>query len=413
MKRKDYHMKKTLLSLLALVASITLHAQNGLTVLENPDGDYYGATCISPNGRYIGGTTLYGMNAFIYDTQTGESTLFDLEDEDYGDCVNSVSDNGKGAGYGAAANIYSIDGTVTVADGFSILNGISADGQFVVGNYTKTNTEKGAAYMHNGKAEPLPMPTEDELGFAYLGSYAKFVSADSSVICGCIVDKYALLPALLWVRGDDGTYKADAICLDYSTQADATNPYMVFSPTGMSENGEWVALWLTTADEQGAIGRYNTKTRKMEAYVCDDDSDFAGADPLTAGIANDGTLVGTTGYSVNRMGFIWEAGEDKPQLLAERFPLCTQFAEYDAEGYHTPAGISADGRYITGWAATDSYYSYILDTETAAAGINGIQTITNGTTQTYTIDGIRLQKPARGLVIERRADGTVVKRVQK
>lgn len=404
-------MKKTLLSLLAFAASTTLLAQNGLTVLENPVGDYYGATCISPNGRYIGGEMLNSLSAFIYDTQTGKATIFAPEDEDYGDIVNSVADNGKGAGAGLSAYIYSIDGTTTLAEGFSTLQGISKDGNFAVGNYKKPDTELSAAYLHNGKAEPLPMPTEDELGFPYLGSYAKFVSADSSIICGNVVDKFALMPAMLWRRADDGTYKADPICVDYSTQTDATNPYMVFSPTGMSENGEWVALWLMTANEQGAIGRYNTKTKTLDAYVFDGSNPDFTTDPLTSGIANDGTLVGYTSYADARQGFVWDGWSTEPQLLSKRFPMCTQLAEYDTEGYHSPSGISADGRYITGFAATDAYYSYILDTEAAAAAISELTATSTKATQTYTVSGIRLQKPAHGLVIERRADSTVVKRV--
>lgn len=410
-------MKKTLLSLLALVASSSLMAQNGLTVLENPDGDYYGAVCLSADGHWLAGSTIAGMQAFIYNVETQEATLFDVMDEDYGDCVLSIANNGVGVGYGDAAYAFSPDGTLTPYSTFSTLQGISADGQFMVGNYKKADTENGGAYWSNGALQALPEPTEDELGFRVLGTYANFVSADSSVICGKIIDRYALMPAVLWRRSADGTYTLDAICKQYSTEADAANPYMVFSPTGLSENGEWVALWLTAADETGAIGRYNTKTGELEAYRFDGTNGDFTADPLTSGIANDGTLVGFTSYADARQGFIWEAGKSEPELLAKRFPLCTEFVEYDEEGYHAPSSISADGRYIAGFAATASeYVSYVLDTKAAdeyvATGITAAKA-ERVSLQYYTAGGQRLAAPSRGLNIVRQADGTVRKTLNR
>lgn len=400
-------MKRTLLSTLVLVAgSICSMAQNGLTVIENPAEDSYGAACISADGRYVAGSTVYGMLAFLYDTQTGTGTIFDAMDEDYGDMVLSVSNAGIGAGYGDVAYTFTMDGQLTAYPGFSILQGISSDGKFVVGNYKKSNTESGAAYYSWGKVVPLTEPTEDEVGFSMLGTYAKFVSADSSIICGNIVDKSALMPAVIWRRTDDGSYKLDAFCTKYSTQADSSNPYMVFSPTGLSDNGEWVALWITTRDELGAIGRYNTKTEELQVYVFDGSNEDFTTDPVTSGIANDGTLVGYTSYSDARLGFIWEAGKDEPQLLAKRFPLCIDFADYDAEGYHAPSAISADGRYIAGIAELDyEYRSYVLDTKAAdeayAAGIGATSIVPDGKSaaEVYSIDGRRLSAPEKGLNI--------------
>lgn len=405
-------MKKTLLSLLALVAGSTgMMAQNGLTIIENPETDSYAAACISADGRYIGGSTAYGLQAFLYDTQTQQATVFDAMDEDYGDMVLSVANTGVGAGYGDVAYTFGMDGKLTPYPGFTILQGISSDGKFVVGNYKKANTESGAAYWSHGKVVPLPEPTEDELGFPLLGSYAKFVSADSSIICGNIVDKFALMPAVVWRRGTDGTYKVDAFSKNYSTQADASNPYMVISPTGLSDNGEWVALWITTRDELGAIGRYNTKTQELQVYVFDGSNEDFYTDPVTSGIAGNGTLVGYTSYADARQGFIWEAGKDEPQLLAKRFPLCIDFADYDAEGYHAPSAISADGRYIAGIAELDyDYRSYVLDTKAAdeayAASISGATVETGKKAgKIYTVDGRQRRRLMEGLNI---VDGKVV-----
>lgn len=411
-------MKKNLLLMLALLACISLYAQNGLTVLDNPTGDYLGATCISPNGRYVAGSTLYGTAAFIVDIETGESTVFDVMDEDYGDCINSISNDGTGAGYGDVAYTFTMNSEPTAYNGFSTLWGISADGAYLVGNYKKSNTELGAACWHDGTMTKLPEPTEDDLGFEFLGSYAKHVSADGSIICGNIVDKAALMPAVLWRLNNDGTYTLDAFSTVYSTQADKSNPYMVFSPTGMSASGEWVSLWLTTADGQGAIGRYNTKTRELQTYICDGSNGDFIADPLTAGIANDGTLVGTTSYSDARQGFIWEATKSEPELLTKRFPGCTEFIVYDTEGYHTPSDISAEGRYITGFAATESSYeSYVLDTKAAdeayAASIASPDAAKNLTTRRYSIDGRQINSPAKGIAIEKCTNGSSRKVLRK
>lgn len=410
-------MKKILLSLLAFVAGTPLMAQNGLTILENPDEDYLGAACISADGRYVGGSTLYNMQAFLYDTQTGESTLFDVTDEDYGDMVLSVANNGVGAGYGDVAYTFATDGSQTPYSAFTTLQGISSDGQFLVGNYKKADTETGGAYWSYGKLVTLPEPTEDEMGFRVLGTYAKYVSADSAVIVGNIVDRYALMPAVMWRRTAEGTYELDAFSKNYSTEADSSNPYMVFSATGVSDNGEWIALWLTAADETGAIGRYNTKTQTLEAYRFDGTNEDFTTDPLTSGIANDGTLVGFTSYADARQGFIWEAGKSEPQLLAKRFPKVTEFADFDTDGNHSPSGISADGRYIVGFGTIGTEYdSYVLDVVAAdKAATDGISAAVadRAPLQHYTIDGKRLAAPARGLNIVRQTDGTTLKTLNR
>ena len=71
-------------------------------------------------------------------------------------------------------------------------------------------------------------------------------------------------------------------------------------------------------------------------------------------VSDDGTIVGCCGslYS-GRTGFIWKKGETL-QTLAEAFPKVAKFAEYDAGGMNSPCGISADGRYIAGFAFVDS-----------------------------------------------------------
>ena len=97
-----------------------------------------------------------------------------------------------------------------------------------------------------------------------------------------------------------------------------------------------------------------------------------GAEVYGFGVSDDGTMVGFYGGAYGpRVGFLWKAGESDIQRLATAFPGATRFADYDEGYFNTPCAISADGRYIAGFAYIspddlneDEYYvSWVLDTQ--------------------------------------------------
>ena len=97
-----------------------------------------------------------------------------------------------------------------------------------------------------------------------------------------------------------------------------------------------------------------------------------GAEVYGFGVSDDGTMVGFYGGAYRpRVGFLWKAGESDIQRLATAFPGATRLADYDEGFFNTPCAISADGRYIAGFAHIspedlneDEYYvSWVLDTQ--------------------------------------------------
>lgn len=422
-------MKKSLLLTLALaaasMASQSLKAQS-LTLLPNPDYDYSWAECISADGRYVGGTTYGEYGGFIYDVQTKEIVYFEpTEAID----MAGIANTGVGAGYDISATLFHTDGTTTEVEGDNFFYGITPDGKVKVGGFYNDNYMTQAAYWdENNTQVNLPQPSTEWTGFTVNGTQARWISADSSVIAGYIMDDYSLWPATLWKRNADGhTYSAAPICRDYFTLEEGGNkPYSYFMPQGLSENGQWLALALVTNEETpvGAIGRYNIATEELQVFRCDDNAgDFANLEsPYPSAIANDGTLVGYTSYGDGRKAFIWEGGSETPELFVKKFPDLTELATYDEGGFHSPCGISADGRYIVGSGIiTDEdenyeLYSYVIDRNGTPTGISetaSTKTTATGADRHFSIDGKMMQRLTRGINITKKADGRTVKTLKR
>lgn len=422
-------MKKILLTAITLLAVTAMHAQNGLTLLPNPDWDYTWAECLSADGRYVGGTNYNEMNAFVYDTQTNTLKVFDLEDEDFGAEVRGISNNGIGAGYDGPAKTFNIDGTVTSFGTDAFLSGITPDGKIVVGSFYNDYDGVSAAYWDaSGTRHDLPEPSDLRAGNEIYGTQANWISADSSIIVGYVQDDFSLWPPMVWRRNrDNQTYSAVVMYKDYFDWDTSTGkPYSFFQPSGLSENGKWMALTLTTNSETpcGGFARYNFETESLEVFLCDENSgDFAEfTEPYAQSIANDGTLVGFTAYSEGRQGFIWEGGSKTPELLRTKYATIEEFVDFDNGGFHSPCGISADGRYICGSAITyndnDDFTmtSYVLDRENIATGITTVATSkisADAAARYFSIDGKRLTGKTRGLNIVKRADGRTLKVVNR
>ncbi len=145
-----------------------------------------------------------------------------------------------------------------------------------------------------------------------------------------------------------------------------------------------------------------------------------GAEVYGFGVSDDGTVV----------GFLWKAGESDIQRLATAFPGATRLADYDEGFFNTPCAISADGRYIAGFAHIspedlneDEYYvSWVLDTQDpdAAGSASDVAPIVVKDKDKvakikalYSLDGARRNTLSKGINILRMSDGKSLKKLVK
>lgn len=418
-------MKKTLLLAVAFAATTgAAMAQNGLTLLDNVDGTQTIASAISANGKYVTGRYTDNVTGFVGDWKTETRQTAATDEAEEVTWFYNVTDEGLALGYvGSQAATLSIDGTYKQYGDSSIIKDAVADGSLLVGNeyhnpYMYTHA---CTWDAEGNRTALPEPTDEWLGFSNFGTSAEFVSADGSVIVGTLVDDFFADPLVVWHRNLDGvTYSVDPSLSkkNYAATWDSTAPYFVFKPTGLSDNGQWVALMVQDAEYNNGIARYNLLTDELQVAYAEGYADIFGA-----GIADDGTMVG---YYYGGAAVIWKAGEETFQTLSEAFPSIAKLAEFDQNGDHGAFQISADGRYIVGQgyetAEEEGAYnicrSYVLDTQydgegetTAISTTGSVKTAT--TTARFNANGQRINNRQRGLNIERMSDGSTRKVVVK
>ena len=256
---------------------------------------------------------------------------------------------------------------------------------------------------------------------------AKYVSTDGRIILGYLG---AMGQATLWRLNDNGEYVPDPIFDEYAKRYkdDEEHPYLVFEPEGMSPDGHYVLIkvgeYHNEIEEPTMAAVYNTETNELEVYdeVQNIDMYHIGFHPIA--IANDGTFVGVVGNPAMDLGaFIMKAGETQAEMFIEAFPEYAEvFGILDLTGYHIPSDISADGKRIigNGWYTADEnpyssdaffyFMTYVLEINDTNS-VENIDTEINEVSPAayYTVDGIRMNTPAKGLNIVRMSDGTVRK----
>ena len=434
--------KKIVFSAALLAATCALNAQttadNGYTAIPSPQNDQAIMFVLSPNGRYVGGYTYVDHQFYIYDAQQKTAKTFGDASADNLVDLRSISNDGKAVGMLSTGEV--TDGVVcNFADGTSktvkstITKGLTPDGNFITGaKLDGSGTYWNAVYFDGDDIVSLPEPTTKWAGWpstdpddpnVIFGSSADFVSADTSVIAGYVIDPASTYPAVVWRKNRDGkTFSVDFIsrhyfCSNPDSIKGEGNSYALFTPTALSENGKWLALTIAkyTDDGWGAVyglGRYNLETDELEEYWYDESV----GECTSAGIANDGTMTGWTGRMDQEVSAIWKAGAAAPQTLSEAFPGVPEFAEFDTVLGHKPCAISADGRYIVGYGytipddgetgATEGYVSYIFDT-TAKGATSGVaaapavdkKSAGKRAAARYDLSGRRLPGAARGINI--------------
>lgn len=322
-----------------------------------------------------------------------------------------------------------------------LFNGISPSGGYIVGaRYDGAQTEGTPCIFHDGTPRDLPFPSNSFLGYESAGAAALSV-ADNATISGYFVDDMATRPATTWALLNDGsTFFPYPVSRPYfAATAQSAKPYAMFScdQTTMSPNGKWLIInyekFLGDNGSLKSTARYNLQTDEVEFFTPNDDERFAevGAEVYGFGVADDGTVVGFYGGAYGpRVGFIWKAGESDIQRLATAFPGATRLADYDEGYFNTPCAISADGRYIAGFAYIspedqdeDEYYlSWVLDTQDpdAAGSATAVAPIVVKDKDKvakikalYSLDGARRNTLSKGINILRMSDGKSLKKLVK
>lgn len=443
-------MKKTLLSILALLATANAAlAQNGIT--ELPDANHYGLmiTAMSPNGKYVAGSNSSTYGGFIFNLENDQMVNFDVnpaEDEnvDVDLQIKAIANSGLAVGWNGPASTFDFSTQKCTTFGATdqyLFNGISPSANYIVGaRYDGDLTEGTPCIFQNGTPLDLPLPSNSFLGYESAGAAALSV-ADNGTVSGYFVDDMATRPATTWALLNDGaTFFPYPISRPYfAPTAESSKPYAMFScdQTTMSPNGKWLVINYEKYVGDGSVigtARYNLQTDEVEFFTPDEEDErFAevGTEVYGFGIADDGTVVGFYGGAYGpRIGFLWKAGESDIQRLATAFPGATRLADYDEGYFNTPSAISADGRYIAGFAyispedqGEDEYYlSWVLDTQDpdAAGSSTAVAPIVVKDKDKvakikalYSVDGSRRSSLSKGINILRMSDGKSLKKLVK
>ncbi len=418
-----------------LITALPAGAQQ-LRVLDNitdTDGNKYclGAMAISANHRYVAGqaqslsTGVTGV--FVYDLETGNYVV-EAGVNELGSDLRSVNNDGVAVGFNPNAIMLAIDGSRTELETpdncESGARDLSEDGSVVVGCYWSTDYIAHACVWKDGNMIALPEPTEEEMGFEIPGTSANFCNSDASIIAGYIYDNLVTFPLIIWRLQDDGSYICDPVCKEYfgKYEEDSDKPYEVFRASNLSRDGRYAAVTLSEPYGETRMARYDLETDELTEFIADGTGTIAaGTATECAAIANDGTLTGWFLYSslmaTLRNACIWRAGEDEPELLSEKYPDYTQLATYDAVGYNLLYDITPDATTALGFAYDENYYyvSYIIDLEEESTSINTVTDACDDAAETarYTLDGVRVNAPVKGINIVKRADGSVTKELVK
>lgn len=432
-----------------LATSGAVMAQNGIT--EVPDAGMLGtmATAMSPNGRYIGGSVYATDGGFLFDRETKKVQMYDALDVNTDLQIKSISNDGLAVGWNGPACTFDFNTNTVKSFGAAdqyLFIGISPNGKLIVGaRYDGDDAQGTPCYFSNGTPVDLPQSSDKFLGYNSDGASALSVS-DDSLISGYYVDNMATRPATLWALNKDGkTFSSYPISRRFfASSMESTMPYVIFScdQTVMSANGKWLAVnfekYISQWESVKGVARYNTENDSVDFFIANEDDDrFAdvGTETYAFAVSNDGTVVGFYGSAYqSRVAYRWKKGEADIERLATAFPGATRLAAYDEGGFNTPSGISADGRYISGFGyAADTtaevedgeepqrnWVSWILDTEDPAASVGtGVEKVQVNKANAasvrarYAIDGTKRQSKFKGLNILQLTNGKAIKTIEK
>lgn len=417
-------MRKTLLTMVAMMAtSSAMMAQNGITEIPDPEGVQLMGTTLSPNGKFFGGVG-YGVNeAWIYNMESKKFVAFPAADTEADVQIKSMADNGVAVGWSGPAATFDFateQCTQFGEDGQYTFMGISPDGKLIVGARYDTEDGEGIPCIFNeGTPVDLPQPSNKFLGANSAGASALSVSNDS-IISGYWVDDMATRPALLWAPNRDGkTFMPYPFSRPYfAATTESTLPFTIFScdQTVMSANGKYLVInyeqYTGEWEAIQSVARYNTENDSLELFTPNAEDEMfvdPGSQVFGCAVSDEGTIVGFYGGLYGpRLGFIWKKGDESIKALASEFPKATLLADYDNGAFNVPSAISADGRYIAGFAYKEGetsdelgggYVSWVLDTQyddtDAVESAPSADGAANKVVARFTADGKQVQKDAK------------------
>lgn len=442
-------MKKIFTLCFAAALSATVYAQElkvlhtGSEIPEPEDPQLYGEA-ISANGRYVCGAVDFGEGVFIADAFSGEVKYSYPETTDDGSELRCVDNSGIAIGYAFDGITYSF-ATEQIVDleGPENTRGIlgealSNDGSVKVGSILASETLAGYS-KDDGAWNALPFPPKEEMELLFKKvpqtSAAKRVSGDGNVILGFIGNFE--IPCL-WIKNDKGEYVPDLFPVRYLKLSadDLNNDERPLSGVSahflcLSNNGRYVCmLGLMPKDGEDYMKvpvLYDVENKTLKVF-----SEYQEVDPSDSGlypsaVADDGTFIGSVGQHIffSHGSFIMKAGDTQAELFVDAFPVYYErygVNDCDLFGFAVPTGISANGRYIVGYAYYSDdyndmyspvyYETYVLD-RGEGASVDQISSPGNTPEGIFSIDGRSLREMTKGINIVRNSDGSVRKIFKK
>lgn len=201
-------------------------------------------------------------------------------------------------------------GPVSTGDAGSSAYAVSEDGT-IAGFYFDSAWNPNACIWTDSKTRVnLPLPSAESAGFDFDASEARWISSDGSVIAGWLRDDKDTNPLVIWTKNDKGTYDCNPVCATYyHPDGEGNKPYMQFSITAMSADGNWFGLqvaapydWENWELPVVQTARLNLKSGEMEVLPAEESLEIFS-------ISNDGTAVGSGGDFLDRKGYVWMPGK--------------------------------------------------------------------------------------------------------
>lgn len=461
-------MKRSILTGL-LVAAVTLGASAfEVYQVTNPSilSSYGGLQIfkISRNGRYVVGTT-YTQYPAIIDVESpdyeykffGPDQGAKVADGDESSQLVGVSDNGVAVGTDANGAIMAdMEGHFTVIQPQTTkyvlcgMTDINADGTIAVG-YRGGWYDNQPFVYENGVITPLPVPTDIEVGtFKVLGCRPLAISGDGSVIVGYFLSSPAKAPMILWKRQENGTYEYVDVWSkyyepvhglvaikneqtgDYDYRLEkGPNPWCWFEPASLTPDGSTVAMYVQNNESNDQtpptqVAYFDTETLELQVVPLSEIPLFRenAYTYMLNSIADDKTIAGIAGsLNMGTTPYVYKYGES-PKYLNDVYKddkLLLEFEDWSYIGLpYFAIGISADANRIAGYGTVEYQYSatysdaafegYIID-NAKNLELNAVEAIpaaaaSEGVDEYYTIDGVKVDRPDKGIYIVRSSDGS-------
>lgn len=396
---------------------------DGIKVSDMDDDMQLMGEAMSPNAKYVVGMNFSTFAPAIWNVENNEYTEYpDFEEGafhaatsngifvgDDGNYAIKADENGNVTPlfFNEGEEVYNeeYDFYYSTGDAGSSAYAISEDAKVIAGFYFDSSYfTTPCIWNENNERIDLPLPTSEEAGFEVNGGQVRYMTPDGKVLLGFLIDNMATWPACIWRQNAAGGYDIDIICKNYWEEGyQQGKPYMVFNPSGISANGEWVALTIQNEFDDWDFSTPAPAMQVARLNLKDNTLDILNETEVSytpTGIANDGTVLAYSGANdmMNRAGYIWEAGKADVKSLDD---ILAQVPALDELGSNTPCSITADGNYVQGFGINgENIFSYVVDYKNIVNGINSVNVENKPVSGTiYNITGQRLAKMQKGLNI--------------